>query len=60
VDAWSSAIVEVIRERDAGGRAHLERRAHATAQASRFSWSANAEGAAHAYRELLDRTQPRT
>lgn len=60
VDAWSRAIVEVIRERDAGGSAHLERRARATAQASRFSWSANAERATQAYRELLDRAQPRT
>ncbi len=58
VDAWSTAMVEVIRERDAGG--HLERRARATAHASRFSWSANAERAAHTYRELLDRAKPRT
>jgi glycosyltransferase involved in cell wall biosynthesis len=60
VDAWSSAIVDVIRERDANGSAHLERRARATAHASRFSWSANAELTAHAYRELLDRAKPRT
>ena len=60
VDAWSSAIVDVIRERDANGRARLEKRALATAHASRFSWSANAERAAHTYRELLDRAKPRT
>jgi glycosyltransferase involved in cell wall biosynthesis len=60
VDGWSRAIAEVIRERDADGRAHLEGRARATAHASRFSWSANAERAAHAYRELLDRAKPRT
>jgi glycosyltransferase involved in cell wall biosynthesis len=60
VDAWSRAIAEVIRERDADGHAHLERRARATAHASRFSWSANADRAAHAYRELLDRAKPRT
>jgi glycosyltransferase involved in cell wall biosynthesis len=59
VDAWSRAIVEVIRERDAGDRAYLERRSRATARASRFSWSANAAGAAQAYRELLDRAKPR-
>ncbi len=60
VDAWSSAIIDVIRERDANGDARLERRARATAHASRFSWSANAEHAAHTYRELLDRAKPRT
>ncbi len=60
VDAWSNAIIEVIRERDADSRADLERRARATAQASRFSWSANADRAAQAYRELLDRAKPRT
>jgi glycosyltransferase involved in cell wall biosynthesis len=60
VEAWSSAIVEVIRERDADGHAHLERRALATAHASRFSWSANAERETQAYRELLARAKPRT
>jgi len=60
LDGWSRAIADVIRERDADGRAHLERRTRATAYASRFSWSANAERAAHAYRELLDRAKPRT
>jgi glycosyltransferase involved in cell wall biosynthesis len=57
VDAWSTAVVDVIRARDAGG--HLERRALETAHASRFSWSANAERSAHTYRELLDRAKPR-
>jgi glycosyltransferase involved in cell wall biosynthesis len=60
VDAWSRAIVEVIRERDADDHARLERRALATAQASRFSWSANAERATQAYLALLDRAKPRT
>jgi glycosyltransferase involved in cell wall biosynthesis len=59
-DAWNRAIIDVIRERDANGSADLERRARATAHASRFSWSANAERATHAYRELLDRAKPRT
>jgi glycosyltransferase involved in cell wall biosynthesis len=60
VPGWSSAIAEVIRERDVDGHARLERRARATAHAARFSWSANAERATHAYRELLDRAKPRT
>jgi glycosyltransferase involved in cell wall biosynthesis len=60
VDGWSRAIVDLIHERDADSRAHLERRDRATAHASRFSWSANAERAAHAYRDLLDRAKPRT
>ena len=60
IDAWSGAIVEVIRERDADSHARLERGARATAHASRFSWSANAERAAHAYRELLKIAKPRT
>ena len=60
VDGWSRAIAEVTRGRDADGRVHLERRTRATAHASRFSWSANAERATHAYRELLDRAKPRT
>jgi glycosyltransferase involved in cell wall biosynthesis len=60
VDGWRRAIADVIRERDADGRAHLERRARATAHASRFSWSANAERATQVYRELLDRAKPRT
>ena len=59
VDAWSSAIAEVIRERDADGHARLERRALATAQASRFSWSANAKRATQVYLALLDRAKPR-
>ena len=59
VDAWSSAIVEVIRERDADCHAYFERRAVATAHASRFSWSANAERATEVYHELLDRPKPR-
>jgi glycosyltransferase involved in cell wall biosynthesis len=60
VDGWRRAIADVIRERDADGRAHLERRARATAHASRFSWSANAERATQVYRELLKSAKPRT
>ena len=60
LDAWSRAIVEVIRERDADSHPRLERRARATAHASRFSWSANAERAAHTYLELLKSARPRT
>ena len=60
LDGWSQAIADVIRERDTDSRANLESRARATAHASRFSWSANAERAALAYRELLDRAKPRT
>ena len=58
--AWSRRLPSSSNWSGRRGDAQRERRARATARAAQFSWSANAERAAQAYRELLDRAKPRT
>ncbi len=60
VETWSEVTIQVVKDRIAPNDADRERIAAATARASQFSWSANTERTARAYRELLDRATRRT